>query len=57
MKALEKMVKRRYETASEFLTALVATPEGADASDVSPPVESANPNPGAQTQNLEFLRA
>ena len=31
MKALEKMVKRRYETASEFLTALVTTPEGADA--------------------------
>ena len=28
MKALEKMVKRRYETASEFLTALVDTPEG-----------------------------
>ena len=26
MKALEKMVKRRYETASEFLAALVALP-------------------------------
>ena len=46
------MVKRRYETASEFLEALVATPEGSEVSDVSVPVENVNPNSALKPRTL-----